>query len=129
MNTVPLSAFAAVGAGAMLGAWARWGLATWLNPLVPSLPMGTLVANLGGGYLVGIAVAFFGAHASLSPEWRLACITGFLGALTTFSTFSAESVELMLDGRYGAAAIHSGAHLFGAIAATALGFATYRGLS
>ena len=129
MNAVPLSAFAAVGAGAMLGAWARWGLATWLNPLVPSLPMGTLVANLGGGYLVGIAVAFFGAHASLSPEWRLACVTGFLGALTTFSTFSAESVQLLQHGKLLAAGLHSGSHLFGAILATGLGFATYRALS
>ena len=129
MNAVPLSAFAAVGAGAMLGAWARWGLATWLNPLVPSLPLGTLVANLGGGYLVGIAVAFFGANASLSPEWRLACITGFLGALTTFSTFSAEALQLLQFGRYAAAALHSGAHLFGAILATFLGFATFRALT
>ena len=129
MSAVPLSAFAAVGAGAMLGAWARWGLATWLNPLVPSLPMGTLVANLGGGYLVGIAVAFFGANASFSPEWRLACITGFLGALTTFSTFSAESVQLLQHGKLLAAGLHSGAHLVGAILATGLGFATYRALS
>ena len=129
MNAVPLSAFAAVGAGAMLGAWARWGLATWLNPLVPSLPLGTLVANLGGGYLVGIAVAFFGANASLSPEWRLACITGFLGALTTFSTFSAESIQLLQHGKLLAAGLHSGSHLFGAIFATGLGFATYRALS
>ena len=79
------AAFAAVGVGAMLGAWARWGLATWLNPLVPNLPMGTLAANLGGGYLVGLAVALFAEHTALAPEWRLACVTGFLGALTTFS--------------------------------------------
>lgn len=123
------AAFAAVGAGAMLGAWARWGLGTWLNPLVPSLPMGTLAANLGGGYLVGIAVAFFGANASIAPEWRLACITGFLGALTTFSTFSAEAVQLLQHGKYLAAGLHSGAHLFGAILATILGFASYRALA
>ena len=123
------AALAAVGVGAMLGAWARWGLATWLNPLVPSLPMGTLLANLGGGYLVGIAVAFFGANASLSPEWRLACITGFLGALTTFSTFSAEAVQLLQHGKLLAAGLHSAAHLFGAILATGLGFATYRVLA
>ena len=123
------AAFAAVGAGAMLGAWARWGLGAWLNPLVPNLPMGTLVANVGGGYLVGIAVAFFGAHSAIAPEWRLACITGFLGALTTFSTFSAESVQLLQHGRYLAAGLHSGAHLLGAILATGLGFATYRALA
>jgi len=129
VNAVTFSAFAAVGAGAMLGAWARWGLGAWLNPLVPGLPMGTLAANLGGGYLVGLAVAFFGANSSIAPEWRLACITGFLGALTTFSTFSAESLQLLQLGRYAAAALHSGAHLFGAIFATFLGFATFRALT
>jgi len=126
---VSASAFAAVGAGAVLGAWARWGLATWLNPVVSNLPLGTLAANLGGGYLVGIAVAFFSANSTLAPEWRLACITGFLGALTTFSTFSAESLQLLQAGKYVAACLHSGAHLFGAILATALGFSTYRLLS
>ena len=124
-----MSAFAAVGVGAVLGAWLRWGLTTWLNPVHPTLPLGTLAANLGGGYLVGIAVAFFAAQSSLAPEWRLACITGFLGALTTFSTFSAESVELLLAGRYGAAVAHSAAHLFGSILATVVGFATYRSLA
>ena len=123
------AAFAAVGAGAVLGAWARWGLGTWLNPLVPNLPLGTLVANLGGGYLVGIAVAFFGSNSALAPEWRLACITGFLGALTTFSTFSAESLQLLQMGKYLAASLHSAAHLFGAVLATILGFASYRLLS
>jgi CrcB protein len=121
--------FLAVAVGAVLGAWLRWGLTTWLNPANPNLPYGTLAANIGGGYAIGVLVAFFAAHASIAPEWRLACITGFLGALTTFSTFSAESVELMMAGRYGAAAIHSGAHLFGSIVATLLGFATYRALA
>ena len=123
------SGFIAVATGAVLGAWLRWGLSTWLNPVNPNLPYGTLAANLGGGYLVGIGVAFFAANASLSPEWRLACITGFLCALTTFSTFSAESVELLLAGRYGAAALHSSAHLFGSIAATLLGILSYRALA
>lgn len=118
--------FAAVAVGAVLGAWARWGLATWLNPPPPSLPLGTLAANIGGGYLIGLAVAFFMSNASVAPEWRLVCITGFLGALTTFSTFSAESVEMLIAGRYGAAVIHSGAHLFGSIIATFLGIVTYR---
>jgi len=121
--------FAAVAVGAVLGAWLRWGLATWLNPANPNLPYGTLAANIGGGYAIGLAVAFFAANGSIAPEWRLVCITGFLGALTTFSTFSAESVELLMAGRYGAAAIHSGAHLFGSIVATLLGFATYRVLA
>ncbi len=123
------AAFAAVGAGAMLGAWARWGLGTWLNALVPNLPVGTLVANVGGGYLVGLAVAFFSANTHLAPEWRLACITGFLGALTTFSTFSAESMQLLHAEKFLAATLHSAAHLAGAVLATILGFATYRLLS
>jgi len=126
---VNAAAFAAVGAGAMLGAWARWGLGTWLNALVPNLPVGTLVANVGGGYLVGLAVAFFSANTHLAPEWRLACITGFLGALTTFSTFSAESMQLLQAEKFLAATLHSAAHLAGAVLATILGFATYRLLS
>ena len=91
--------FAAVAIGAVLGAWLRWGLSTWLNPANPNLPLGTLTANIGGGYAIGLAVAFFSTNASLAPEWRLACITGFLGALTTFSTFSAESVQLLQSAR------------------------------
>jgi CrcB protein len=118
--------FAAVGIGAVLGAWLRWGFSVWLNPSSSNLPLGTLAANIGGGYAIGLLVAFFAANTSIAPEWRLACITGFLGALTTFSTFSAEAVELLMAGRYGAAALHSGAHLFGSILATLLGFATYR---
>ena len=124
-----VAGLAAVAIGAVFGAWLRWGLSAWLNPSNPNLPMGTLVANIGGGYAIGVAVAFFAANTSIAPEWRLACITGFLGALTTFSTFSAESVELLMAGRYGAAAFHSGAHLFGSIVATLLGILTYRALS
>jgi fluoride exporter len=124
-----LSAFIAVGVGAVGGAWLRWGLVAWLNPLLPNLPLGTLLANVVGGYLVGLAVAFFSMNASLGPEWRLACITGFLGALTTFSTFSAEAVQLLHSGRYGWMVLHSGAHLLGAIGATALGFASWRTLA
>lgn len=126
MPRMQASAFVAVGIGAMLGAWARWGLTGWLNHLTPSLPLGTLVANVGGGYAVGLAVAFFAANPAVAPEWRLACITGFLGALTTFSAFSAESMALLQADRYAAALGHSGAHLLGALAATFLGFATYR---
>ena len=83
----PLS-FIAVGVGASVGAWLRWGLSIWLNSVLINLPLGTLLANLGGGYLIGIAVGVFQNYPALSPEWRLLIVTGFLGGLTTFSTFS-----------------------------------------
>ena len=117
---------AAVGIGAALGAWLRWGLGVAMNALVPGLPMGTLAANLIGGYLVGIAVAAFEQYGGLAPELRLFVITGFLGGLTTFSTFSAESVSLLTTGRYGWALAHTLAHLLGSIALTVLGIVTVR---
>ena len=123
------AAIAAVGIGAALGAWLRWMLSTWFNPVAPALPLGTLGSNLIGGYLVGVAVAFFAVHASIAPEWRLLCITGFLGGLTTFSTFSAESVQLLMAAHYGAALLHTASHLFGSLAATFLGFLSYRALA
>ena len=118
--------FAAVGIGAALGAWLRWFLGMGLNLLVPSLPLGTLAANLIGGYLIGVAVALFEQHAFLPPELRLFVITGFLGGLTTYSTFSAESVSLLASGRYGWAATHTLAHLGGSLAMTALGIFSVR---
>src|SRR5260221_9137157 len=94
------SGIAAVGVGAALGAWLRWGLGAAMNALVPALPMGTLAANLIGGYLVGVAVAIFEQYGGLSPELRLFVITGFLGGLTPHLTFSAQSVSLLATGRY-----------------------------
>jgi CrcB protein len=123
---MPLSAIAAVGIGAALGSWVRWALGAWLNPLLPSLPLGTLAANLAGGYLVGLAVGFFGAYGALAPELRLFVITGFLGSLTTFSTFSAEAVALLARAQYGWWVLHSTAHLAGSIAATFLGIASWK---
>jgi fluoride exporter len=125
---VSFAAFAAVGVGAALGAWLRWGLAAGLNVLVPQLPLGTLAANLVGGYLIGAAVAIFEQVAGIAPEMRLFIITGFLGGLTTFSTFSAESMSLLATGRIGWAVLHSLAHLLGALALTALGFLSVRAL-
>src|SRR3954467_4258300 len=119
-------AFAAVGIGAALGAWLRWVLGLGLNMLLPQLPLGTLAANLFGGYLIGVAVALFEQHAFLAPELRLFVITGFLGGLTTYSTFSAESVALLASGRYGWAAMHTAAHLGGSLAMTALGMLSVR---
>lgn len=114
----------AVAAGAVLGAWLRWGLAVWLNGQLPSLPPGTLLANLAGGYLIGLAIAVLGAQPSLPPEWRLFLITGFLGALTTFSTFSAEVVGLLQQGRFGWALATAGTHVLGSLAMTAAGLLT-----
>lgn len=121
-----LYAFIAIGLGAALGAWLRWGLGLWLNPSLTELPLGTLSANLIGGYLVGFAVAFFMQHPGLSPEWRLFIITGFLGGLTTFSTFSAETVTLLMRGQYlwGSAII--AAHLGGSLLMTVLGIQTVK---
>jgi len=116
----------AVALGAVLGAWLRWGLGMWLNERAPQLPLGTLAANLIGGYAVGVAIALFSDRTGISPEWRLFIITGFLGGLTTFSTFSAESVTMMLRGEYGWAITHTVAHLGGSLFMTALGIATWR---
>ena len=121
--------FAAVGIGAAIGAWMRWALGLGLNALYPAVPPGTLAANLIGGYLIGIAVAYFATNTSVAPEWRLFAITGFLGGLTTFSTFSAESVALLQQAKYVAALAHSGLHLIGSVVATIGGYATWRALS
>jgi CrcB protein len=116
----------AIAAGAVLGAWLRWGLGVWLNPLWAEVPLGTLTANLLGGLMVGIAIEFFAQYPGLAPEWRLALITGFLGALTTFSTFSAESAALMLRGQFAWAFGHAALHLFGSLALTFAGMALAR---
>ena len=121
--------FAAVGIGAALGAWLRWLLSIAFNPVVGTLPLGTLLANLVGGYLVGVAVEYLGRHAGLPPEIRLFVITGFLGGLTTFSTFSAESVALLSRGQFGWALAHTLAHLIGSIVLTILGIYTVRVLA
>lgn len=120
--------FLAIGVGAACGAWLRWGLGLWLNPLLPELPPGTLAANLIGGYLIGLAVAFFMQHPGLSPEWRLFIITGFLGGLTTFSTFSAETVTLLLRGQYAWGLGIIAGHLGGSLLMTVLGIQTFKWL-
>ena len=121
--------FAAVGCGAAFGAWLRWGLSAWLNARVPTFPLGTLASNLIGGYLVGFAVAYFLVRHDLPPEWRLFVVTGFLGGLTTFSTFSAEVTEHLMRGDYVAGIALAALHLVGSLLLTAAGFATYRALA
>ena len=120
--------FVAVGVGAAIGAWLRWGFGLWLNPALPELPLGTLSANLLGGYLIGLAVAFFMQHPELSPEWRLFIITGFLGGLTTFSTFSAETMTLLARGQYAWSMAIIATHLGGSLLMTALGMQTFKWL-
>ena len=114
----------AISIGASLGALLRWWFGAQLNSLFPTVPPGTLAANLVGGYMVGIAIAFFATYSAISPEWRLFVITGFCGGLTTFSTFSAEIVTLLQQGRslwaIGAAAVHLG----GSVLMTLAGIAT-----
>jgi CrcB protein len=118
----------AVGVGAALGAWLRWGLGVMLNPVFPTLPFGTLAANLAGGYLVGIAIEYFSHNTALPPEARLFLITGFLGGLTTFSTFSAETVTLLLREQYAWAVTIIFLHLAGSLVMTVLGILTIKWL-
>ncbi|TMS57383.1 fluoride efflux transporter CrcB [Imbroritus primus] len=116
----------AVGVGATLGAWLRWAFSLAWNALNPTLPYGTLAANLLGGYLIGVAVGVFGDHIELPPEWKLLVITGFLGGLTTFSTFSAEVLANVSAGNYAAAALHISVHVLGSCLLVAAGLWTYR---
>ena len=113
-----LAGFIAIGIGAALGAWARWGLAALLNATFPLFPLGTLAANLIGGFGIGLAIEIFTRHMGLTDELRLFVVTGFLGALTTFSTFSAEIVGLLARAHYGWALMLAGAHLAGSLIAT-----------
>lgn len=116
--------FAAVGLGAALGAWCRWLLGMALNPLLLGIPLGTLAANLVGGYLVGVAVGLFHLHTDMVPALKLFAITGFLGGLTTFSSFSAETVERLLAGQPGWAFAMVSLHLLGSLVMTWLGLLT-----
>lgn len=116
-----LVALLAIGTGAALGAWLRWGLGLWLNPVLVLLPAGTLAANWLGGYLMGIAVGVFSLHPGLSPELRLFMTTGFLGGLTTFSTFSAEAVSLLQREQWGALLLYLLLHVAGSLVLTLLG--------
>ncbi len=119
-----MTAVLAICLGAGLGALARWQLSLWLNTSGALLPWGTLTANLVGGYLVGVCVGVFQQLPQLDPVWRLVLVTGFLGALTTFSSFSAEVVAMLQQERYGLALGTASTHLFGSLILTVLGLKT-----
>jgi CrcB protein len=123
---MPWGGILAVGAGAAMGAWLRWGLGIMLNPVFPTLPLGTLSANLIGGLLMGFAMEIITRHAIMSPEMQLLATTGFLGGLTTFSTFSAEIVTLLLRREYLWGTIAIASHVVGSLALTVLGILVVR---
>ena len=125
---VNLAAFAAVGAGAACGAWLRWGLGVWLNPVFALVPLGTLVANLLGGLLMGVALAAVQAWPAMSPALKLLLTTGLLGGLTTFSTFSAEAFHLLQRGAIGWLGAHLAVHVVGSILMTWAGFTLFNAL-
>lgn len=114
----------AISVGAAIGALMRWLLGITLNAFFPMLPLGTLLANLAGGYLIGITLAVFALYPAITPEWRLLIVTGFLGGLTTFSTFSAEVTTLIQQGRVGWAGVEVALHVVGSVLMTFLGLAT-----
>jgi CrcB protein len=118
--------FVAIAVGAACGAWLRWLLGLWLNRHADALPWGTFAANMLGGYLIGLVVGVVAAHPEWPPFWRLLIVTGFLGGLTTFSTFSAETVAFLEEGRLAMAAMYSGVSLAGSLALTLLGLHTAR---
>lgn len=119
-----LHSILAISVGASLGAVSRWLLGLSLNTLFPAIPPGTMAANLIGGYLIGVALAVFAAAPNLAPEWRLLIITGFLGGLTTFSTFSAEVTTLIQQGRLAMAATAITVHVGGSLLMTLIGLGT-----
>lgn len=121
-----LNAVIAISVGASSGALLRWQLGNGLNALFPNMPLGTLTANLVGGYFIGVAMAIFASQPNLSPEWRLLIITGFLGGLTTFSTFSAEVVTLLQEEKWQWAFATISTHVLGSVLLTVLGFATVK---
>ncbi len=112
-----------IGLGAAIGAWCRWGLGLALNTMLPNLPAGTLVANLSGGLMMGMVLAYIGLGNLESQSLRFFITTGFLGGLTTFSTFSGESLTLLQKHAYGWAALHASSHVFGALLMAGVGFA------
>ncbi|TAL83446.1 MAG: fluoride efflux transporter CrcB [Rhodanobacter sp.] len=120
--------FIAIGLGGAIGCWLRWGLGVLFNPIFPTLPLGTLAANLTGGLLMGLAMGLFRHFQAVSPELQLFVMTGFLGGLTTFSTFSAEASTLLLRQQYLWFSAHVLVHVTGSLAMTVLGLTVTRSL-
>ncbi len=129
MNAVGPAGFVALAAGSLIGATLRWLAQIVLNPILPTLPLGTLLVNVVGGFLIGMAVALFQGYAGAPPYWRVFVIPGLLGGLTTFSSFTAESMLLLQEGRPGWALLHAGAHVFGALVACFAGYLLMQRLS
>ena len=125
---MPWTGILVVGGGAAVGAWMRWGLGVLFNPVFPTLPLGTLAANLSGGLLMGLAMEMLGRHAVIEPEVQLLVTTGFLGGLTTFSTFSGEVVTLLLRREYLWGALAIAAHIVGSLVLTIAGLLLVRAL-
>lgn len=116
----------AISLGASMGALLRWFFGLVLNPVSKSIPIGTVAANLLGGLLIGLAISFFEQHPELPIEWRLLIITGFLGGLTTFSTFSAEVIQMIQEGKLAIALLTILLHLIGSLAMTMIGLTIYK---
>lgn len=124
-----LKTILAISLGAVAGALFRWFLGARLNSLFPAIPPGTLVANLIGGYIIGLAIAYFASAPNIAPEWRLLIVTGFCGSLTTFSTFSAETLTLVQQGRLGMAGGAIALHVSGSLLMTFAGLLSWQWLT
>ncbi|MBF0175773.1 MAG: fluoride efflux transporter CrcB [Magnetococcales bacterium] len=123
------SSVMAISVGAAVGALLRWFLGLQLNSFFPTIPPGTLIANLIGGYIIGLAMAYFAQEPHITPEWRLFIITGFCGGLTTFSTFSAEVTTLLQSGRLALAMVAIATHVSGSLLMTLAGLASWQWLT
>lgn len=121
-NMINLMGVLAVGAGAALGAWVRWGLGILFNTILPNLPLGTLIANMSGGLIMGAVLGLIGIGTLEHPNLRLFITTGFLGGLTTFSAFTGESLFLLQKQEYVWAAVHTSSHVFGALLMAVIGY-------
>ena len=118
----------AISLGSSIGALLRWVLGSQFNAVFPTIPVGTLLANLVGGYIIGLAIAYFAQAPEIAPEWRLLIITGFCGGLTTFSTFSAEVLTLLQEGRLSWALAAIAVHVSGSLLMTLAGMASWQWL-